>query len=107
GGITFAQDEKSAQFSGMPSSAIASGCIDFVLPTEEIARELGRISRHPYLRHISSMEDEKTSFPSETERIFLEAEREVASIFSILRNQTGVDFGLYQNSTIRRRLLRR
>src|SRR6185295_834659 len=44
---------------------------------------------------------------SETERIFLEAEREVASIFSILRNQTGVDFGLYKNSTIRRRLLRR
>jgi two-component system CheB/CheR fusion protein len=32
GGITFAQDEKSAKFDGMPQSAIAAGCVDFVLP---------------------------------------------------------------------------
>src|SRR5688572_3709395 len=32
GGITFAQDDKSAQYGGMPSSAVASGCVDFVLP---------------------------------------------------------------------------
>ena len=33
----------------MPQSAIRSGCVDFVLPPEEIARELARIGRHPYL----------------------------------------------------------
>jgi two-component system CheB/CheR fusion protein len=49
GGITFAQDD-SASYSGMPRSAIASGCVDFVLPPAKIARELGRISRHPHLR---------------------------------------------------------
>src|SRR2546429_482545 len=31
GGITFAQDEKSAKFDGMPQNAIAAGCVDFVL----------------------------------------------------------------------------
>src|SRR5512141_2818294 len=47
GGITFAQDA-TAQHEGMPHSAIASGCVDFVLPPDGIAREIVRISKHPY-----------------------------------------------------------
>src|SRR5438552_12536830 len=39
GGITFAQDEKSAKFDGMPQSAIAAGCVDFVLPPEARSEE--------------------------------------------------------------------
>src|SRR6185436_19726373 len=39
GGVTFAQDTASAQYPGMPTSAAASGCVDFVLPPEEIARK--------------------------------------------------------------------
>jgi two-component system CheB/CheR fusion protein len=46
GGITFAQDESSALFFGMPSCAIKTGCVDFVLVPKEIAQELIRISRH-------------------------------------------------------------
>lgn len=46
GGITFAQDEKSAKFDGMPRSATESGCVDFVMEPREIARQLGRLSRH-------------------------------------------------------------
>ena len=37
GGITLAQDEKSAKFDGMPRAAVATRCVDFVLPPEEIA----------------------------------------------------------------------
>src|SRR5262249_10860683 len=37
GGITFAQDEKSAKYHGMPRSAIEAGVVDFVLPPEKIA----------------------------------------------------------------------
>ena len=48
GGITFAQDE-SARYDSMPRSAIAAGCVDFVLPPERIAQELARIGRHPYV----------------------------------------------------------
>ena len=44
GGITFAQDA-TAQHEGMPHSAIASGCVDFVLPPDEIAREIVRIGK--------------------------------------------------------------
>jgi two-component system CheB/CheR fusion protein len=42
GGTTFAQD-LSAEVSGMPLSALASGCIDFVLPPSKIAEELQRM----------------------------------------------------------------
>jgi len=37
GGVTFAQDPKSAGYPGMPESAILAGCVDFVLPPEDIA----------------------------------------------------------------------
>ena len=49
GGITFAQDEQSAKYDGMPHSAVMSGFVDCVLPPEGIARELARLSRHPYV----------------------------------------------------------
>ena len=47
GGLTFAQDEKSAKFDGMPRSATAAGCVDFTLRPSEIAWELARIGTHP------------------------------------------------------------
>lgn len=49
GGITFAQSPQSAKYDGMPRSAIAAGCVDFVLTPESIADELVRLCRHPYL----------------------------------------------------------
>src|SRR5712692_3588974 len=48
GGITFAQDE-SARYDSMPRSAIAAGCVGFVLSPENIAKELARIAKHPYV----------------------------------------------------------
>ena len=44
GGATFAQD-KSAEVEGMPLSAQASGCIDFVLPPNKIPHALQRLAR--------------------------------------------------------------
>jgi two-component system CheB/CheR fusion protein len=48
GGITFAQDD-SAKYDSMPRSAVAAGCVDFVLTPENIAKELARIAKHPYV----------------------------------------------------------
>ena len=44
GGITIAQKPDTATQPDMPQSAIASGCIDFVLSPEEIAQEIVRIA---------------------------------------------------------------
>jgi two-component system chemotaxis response regulator CheB len=45
GGITIAQKLDTAGAPDMPASAIASGCIDFVLSPEEIAQEIVRIAQ--------------------------------------------------------------
>ena len=44
GGITIAQKLETAKQPDMPESAIASGCIDFVLSPEDIAHEIVRIA---------------------------------------------------------------
>jgi len=45
GGVTIAQKLSTAKQPDMPESAIASGCIDFILSPEEIAGEIVRIAR--------------------------------------------------------------
>ncbi|MCK9419966.1 MAG: chemotaxis protein CheB [Nitrospirae bacterium] len=45
GGITIAQKPDTAGQPDMPESAIESGCIDFVLSPENIAREIVKIAR--------------------------------------------------------------
>jgi len=44
GGIVIAQDEASAEFFGMPSAAIETGAVDLVLPLEDIAQEIRRLT---------------------------------------------------------------
>jgi two-component system chemotaxis response regulator CheB len=44
GGTVVVQDEGSSEFFGMPSAAIATGAVDFVLPLEEIAPALVTLS---------------------------------------------------------------
>lgn len=95
GGTTFAQDEKSAKFPEMPQNAVSSGCIDFVLPPEQIAVELTRIGQHPYLQ--SSQETPPNA----------EAQHAFETILNRLRAATGVDFGHYRETTLHRRIARR
>jgi chemotaxis response regulator CheB len=45
GGITIAQKPETAAHPDMPESAIASGCIDFVLSPEEIAKKIIQIAK--------------------------------------------------------------
>ena len=40
GGTVIVQDEQSAEFYGMPGAAMQTGCVDFVLPLDEIASAL-------------------------------------------------------------------
>src|SRR5215467_2592387 len=98
GGITFVQDEESAQYNTMPRSAINAGAVDFVLPPEEIAAELTRIGHHPYVTSHAepAVETAVTKDGNDLNKIFI-----------MLRNRTGVDFTYYKQTTIRRRMMRR
>lgn len=98
GGITIAQDEKSAKYDGMPHSAISTGCVDFILPPDKIAVELTRIARHPY-----AVPKQEGSFAPD----FSDDETLLNKIFLLLRRQTGNDFTYYKPTTIQRRIRRR
>jgi two-component system CheB/CheR fusion protein len=95
GGITFAQDEKSAKFADMPKNAVATGCVDFVLSPDEIGRELAGISSRPHLSSSGSSsgsDDDSKSY---------------GELFLLMLQATGVDFSLYRQTTVKRRILRR
>ncbi len=101
GGITFAQDEKSAKYPGMPHSAVASGCVDFILPPDRIARELARIGGHPYLNGQHGHSEETSA--AKLKR----SDDNFGGIFTLLRNAGGINFSLYKAGTVQRRTLRR
>lgn len=92
GGMALAQDA-TAQHGSMPQSAIATGCVDFILPPAGIARELVRLGAHP-----------PPLLPLPAPGAL---EPEYQQILAMVRRATGVDFTSYKHTTVRRRLQRR
>ncbi len=102
GGITFAQDS-TAKVGGMPESSIATGAVDFILPPDAIARELGRLSLLPQPLPVpDEFEPASPGLPQAelTDGQFQE-------ILGLLRSVLGVDLSEYKQNTVRRRILRR
>src|SRR5207245_786194 len=111
GGITFAQD-KSARYDSMPRSAIAAGCVDFVLSPETIAKELARIARHPYVAGqpltptpLAPLERERKKGKESADKGT--GQNGFQKILFLLRNHSGIDFSLYKSNTVHRRIARR
>src|SRR6266511_2069481 len=104
GGITLAQEPKSAKYDSMPRSAVAAGCVDFVLTPEEIALELTRISRHPY---VVPAEIAERGEPGAEEAEQPAVKNGFNKILAQLRRMKGIDFTLYKANTLRRRIRRR
>ncbi len=98
GGVTFAQDPASAKYDGMPRSAIGAGCVDYVLPPQEIASELERLARHPYVSPSRSPDFPAIAQPDGSS---------ISVLFQLLRRTTRVDFTHYRKTTILRRIQRR
>ena len=98
GGITFAQDQASAKYEGMPRNAVNAGCIDFILSPKNIARELAAFSQHPYVARLLPAEEVGSQ-----EMVGSDAE----ALFGLLREATGVDFSNYKHTTLQRRIRRR
>jgi two-component system, chemotaxis family, CheB/CheR fusion protein len=98
GGLTFAQDD-TAKFTSMPNSAISTGVVDFILSPKEIALELARLSKHPFV---------KPSIPKTNNEDLIEnSNPDLKVILNQLLKTTGVDFSVYKMNTIKRRIIRR
>jgi two-component system CheB/CheR fusion protein len=101
GGITFAQEPKSAKFDGMPRSALMAGCVDFVLSPVRIANELSQITFH-------AREGLSNSLNNHNDASLVPAwDEDWMRIFKLLRDSSGVDFTFYKKPTISRRIARR
>ncbi|MCC5619162.1 PAS domain-containing protein [Nostoc sp. CHAB 5836] len=98
GGVTFAQCEDTAKFDSMPNTAVATGNVDFVLPPQKIAEELVNLSRNPFISN---------SLPAIAVEKLPKQGNALATIFVLLRSQTGVDFSHYKPNTLDRRIQRR
>lgn len=95
GGVTMAQEPATAQYQGMPVSAIQSGYAIHVLPVERMPAQLASSTR----RQVGAY-----AAPSQAERMQASS---INRLLAQLRTATGHDFSLYKKSTISRRIERR
>ena len=93
GGVSIAQDPKSAKYDSMPNAAIRIGRTDLVLPPHEIANQLRSIVQWPR----SPLATEADETPPSTMRGIV---RQIAT-------HTGMDFSNYKDATLSRQVLRR
>jgi two-component system CheB/CheR fusion protein len=102
GGLTFAQDS-SAKFGSMPISAVAAGAVDFILSPKEIAQEISRLSKHPFIKP-----NAKATRPIVEKAEGIDNNNpDLKNILNLLHKAHGVDFSQYKMTTIKRRILRR
>jgi two-component system CheB/CheR fusion protein len=96
GGLVMVQDEQTAKFDGMPRSAIATSLVDYILPPEQMMREMLNYIQHPCL----------VSDPL-VKRTMVQDDDSLGKLFALLRSSNGVDFTFYKQNTMVRRIERR
>ncbi len=94
-GINIVQDLATAQFDGMPKSAMETGIVDFILPPDKMIHHILAYIQHPFAKQTSCQP-----------RIIAD-ENGLSRIFSILRENHLVDFTFYKQATVLRRIERR
>lgn len=92
-GIGIVQDPNDAKYDGMPNSAINSGNVDLIVPAAEIGEELNNILLFPRSR----IQDGDRLLERET----------YDKILTLIKNSCNVDFSLYKENTMVRRIERR
>ena len=97
GGLMLVQDPETAEFDGMPKSAIAAGLADLVLPPDQMAEPLLRHIRHHYVAA-------RQHAPPEAEP---DQSTALERILVLVRKQSGHDFATYKRNMLLRRIHRR
>jgi len=96
GGMVMVQDINSAKYDGMPSTAIATGLVDYILTPDKMPEQLLNYINHQSQRTTSqSWTNDETMLAS------------LMKIYALLRQNSGHDFSLYKKKTIYRRIERR
>jgi two-component system CheB/CheR fusion protein len=94
GGLVFCESPETAQFNGMPLSAIATGTVDQVLAPEEIADAVATLSR-------------PASSRPEDAAAGRQANTGIDALLLLLQQEYAIDFSQYKSATVTRRIERR
>jgi two-component system CheB/CheR fusion protein len=97
GGLVMVQDEKSAQYAGMPSSAMATGLVDLSLRIEELPAKLVE-----YVRFLDQAAQAKHPEPA-----IPDLSKQLPRILSIINNQSKLDVTNFKPSLVMRSIERR
>jgi two-component system, chemotaxis family, CheB/CheR fusion protein len=94
GGIVVVQDPITAEFDGMPNSAISTGCADLILSPEMMPEEiLEFVSEAPLLKAFNVLSNQEEAI--------------LKDILELIHQVTAHDYSFYKRPTINRRLLKR
>jgi PAS domain S-box-containing protein len=96
GGMTMVQTPETAQYDGMPRSAISTGLVDYVLNVEAMPEALMKYVRHPYINHGHQRQD-----------LAEQSADHLQAVLGMLRARTRYDFRGYKKGTLMRRIERR
>ena len=96
GGFAMVQEPETAEFDGMPRTAIATGVVDRVLPPSELAQMINQLVRSP-----NPLEK------GDKYRTDLLSANSLQQVTKILAQQEQTDFSHYKTSTLSRRIHRR
>ena len=98
GGYVISESPNTAKFDGMPASAQASGVVDEVLIPEDIGQQLVRIATQPIVSRKERMIQEE---------LRQDALQGMDAIYDLFRRNHGIDFSVYKDTTVLRRIHRR
>jgi chemotaxis methyl-accepting protein methylase/signal transduction histidine kinase/PAS domain-containing protein len=99
GGMTMVQDPATAQYDGMPRSAIAIGTVDFVLRIDRMPEALIRYARHPFVNGAGPALPVTEPGVGEGDHL--------TEVLAVLRARTRYDFRCYKKNMLSRRIQRR
>lgn len=96
GGMVMVQEPATAQFDGMPRSALATGMVDYNLPVEKMPEVLRRYVQHWYVQGVAPPRPAATDAPDVFD-----------TVLALIRARAKYDFSGYKKGTVTRRIQRR
>ena len=105
GGFAMVQDPATAEFDGMPRTAIATGVVDRVLSPNELAQVINELVRSAYASP-PGLSPKYLNRSSQDPVTFLNS-YDLQRIATILAEHEHIDFSHYKTSTLSRRIHRR
>ena len=97
GGLIVVQTAESAGFDGMPRNAIGTGLADVITSAQSMPESILQYVESPEAFRSRREEPQEPVLPG----------GELAAIFALFRKRYGIDFTLYREATIQRRIERR